>query len=234
MEKWLNDTLKSEYQFIKLLHKSDKGECILYRHRRLDRSIVVHTLNNADLGVYTALKRITHNNIVQVFEAAKCGDKTVVIEEYINGITLAELTDTMSQAGVRRVIVQLCEGLSAIHSIGIIHRDITLSNIMLTNDGTVKIIDFDIAKLYRSADSSDGNTMGTVGYAPFEQLGLSKTDERSDIFALGVVANMLLTKKHPSVQLYTKGRIGKMIEKCTNINPSERFDSADNVLAFLL
>lgn len=234
MEKWFNDTLKSEYQFIKLLHKSDKGECILYRHRRLDRSIVVHTLNCADLGVYTALKRITHNNIVQVFEAAKCGDKTVVIEEYINGITLAELTDTMSPVGVKHVIVQLCEGLSAIHSVGIIHRDITLSNIMLTNDGTVKIIDFDIAKLYRTADSTDSNTMGTVGYAPFEQLGLSKTDERSDIFALGVVANMLLTKKHPSVQLYTKGRIGKMIEKCTNINPSERFDSADNVLAFLL
>ena len=233
MQKWLYETLKSEYRFVKLLHRSEKGECILYRHKQLCRDIAVHTLNCADSGVYTALKHITHNNILNVFEAVECGEKTVVIEEYINGITLAELTDTMSPIGVRRVILQLCDGLSALHSIGIIHRDITLNNIMLTNDGTVKIIDFDIAKLYKSSDIADSNTMGTIGYAPFEQMGLNKTDERSDIFAVGVVANLLLTKKHPSVQMYTKGRIGKMIEKCTNINPSERFESADDVSVFL-
>lgn len=233
MNNWLNETLRNEYHFVKLLHKSSKSECILYRNKKLNRDIVIHTLNNADIRVYTALKNVVHDNILNVFDAVKCGDKTVVVEEYINGITLAELTETMSPLGVKRVIVQLCSGLSALHSIGIIHRDITLNNIMLTNDGTVKIIDFDIAKLYSSADSTDHDTMGTVGYAPYEQLGLNKTDERTDIFAVGVLANLLLTKKHPSVQMYTKGRLGKMIGRCTVIDPSARFESADDVLAFL-
>ncbi len=90
---------------------------------------------------------------------------------------------------------------------------------MLTADGTVKIIDFDISKLYKAIDTTDNNTFGTLGYAPFEQFGLNKTDERSDIFSVGVIANLLLTGKHPSVQIYTKGCLGKLIRICTSIDP---------------
>lgn len=233
MKNQFYEILKSEYQFVKLIHKSDKGECILYRHKKLNKSIVVHKLNNAPVDVYSVLKRIRHDNIAEVYDAFEIDGKTVVIEEYINGITLSELTDTMSPLGVRRVVIQLCSGLSALHSLGIVHRDITLNNIMLTANGIVKIIDFDIAKLYTAADSVDSDTMGTVGFAPFEQLGLNKTDERSDIFAVGVVANLLLTGKHPSVQMYAKGRLGKIIRTCTSINPCERFSSADEILGSL-
>lgn len=233
MKNHFYEILKSDYQFVKLLHKSDKGECILYRHKKLNKSIVVHKLNNAPIDVYSVLKRIRHDNIAEVYAAFEIDCKTVVIEEYINGITLSKLTDTMSSLGVKRVIIQLCSGLSALHSLGIVHRDITLNNIMLTSSGTVKIIDFDIAKLYSAADIVDSNTMGTIGFAPFEQLGLNKTDERSDIFAVGVTANLLLTGKHPSVQMFTKGRLSKIIRICTSINPCERFSSADEILDFL-
>ncbi|MBO5164680.1 MAG: serine/threonine protein kinase [Ruminococcus sp.] len=230
MKNHFNEILKSEFQFVKLIHKSDKAECVLYRHKKLNKSIVVHKLNNAHVDVYSVLKRIRHDNIAEVYDAFEIDGKTVVVEEYINGITLSELTDTMSPLGVKRIIIQLCSGLSALHSLGIVHRDITLNNIMLTDSGTVKIIDFDIAKLYTAADTVDSDTMGTVGFAPFEQLGLNKTDERSDIFAVGVVANLLLTGKHPSVHMFTKGRLGKIIRTCTSIDPRERFSSADEIL----
>lgn len=233
MKNQFSEILKSEYQFVKLLHQSDKGECVLYRHKKLNKRIVVHNLNNAPLDVYSVLKHIRHDNIAEVYDAFEIDGKTIVIEEYINGITLSELTEIMSPLGVKRVMIQLCSGLSALHSLGIVHRDITLNNIMFTSSGTVKIIDFDIAKLYSAADSVDSDTKGTVGFAPFEQLGLNKTDERSDIFAVGVTANLLLTGKHPSVQIYTKGRLGKIIRICTSINPCERFSSADEILDFL-
>lgn len=234
MKEWFESTLKNEYSFIKLLHRNDKSECKLFRHKTLDKSIVVHTFENSTaIDVYEVLKTVSHTNILQIYDVLETGGKTVVIEEFIDGITLSDNTGNMTPVGVKRLLKQLCSGLSALHSIGIVHRDITLNNIMLTKNGTVKIIDFNISKLYKSEVVKDSNTQGTVGYAPFEQYGLASTDEHTDIFSVGVVANMLLTGKHPSVQLYTKGRLGKVIEICTNINPDKRFKSACELLSFL-
>ena len=233
MDNYLLNILNSEYKFIKVLHKSQKGEIKLYRHKNLNKNLVIHILNNAPVSVYKALKKIKHKNIIQVFEVLETDEKTLVIEEYINGMNLSEFVGIINPLGVKRVIKQLCEGLSVLHSIGIVHRDITLNNIMLDEKGTVKIIDFDIAKIYKSNELKDSNSMGTAGYAPFEQIGIASTDEHTDIFAVGITANLLLTGKHPSVQIYTKGRLGKMIEICTNINPQNRFSSCDEILNFL-
>ena len=233
MDNYLLNILNNEYKFIKVLHKSQKGEIKLYRHKNLNKNLVIHTLNNAPVSVYKALKKIKHKNIIQVFEVLETDEKTLVIEEYIDGMNLSEFVGIINPLGVKRVVRQLCEGLSVLHSIGIVHRDITLNNIMLDEKGTVKIIDFDIAKLYKSNELKDSNSMGTAGYAPFEQMGIASTDEHTDIFAVGITANLLLTGKHPSVQIYTKGRLGKMIEICTNINPQKRFSSCDEILNFL-
>ena len=233
MENYLLNILNSEYKFIKLLHRSDKGEIKLYRHKNLNKNLVIHILNNAPVSVYKALKKIKHKNIIQVFEVLETGEKALIIEEYIDGMNLSEFVGIINPLGVKRVIRQLCEGLSVLHSIGIVHRDITLNNIMLDEKGTVKIIDFDIAKIYKSNELKDSNSFGTAGYAPFEQMGIASTDEHTDIFAVGITANLLLTGKHPSVQIYTKGRLGKMIEICTNINPQKRFSSCDEILSFL-
>jgi serine/threonine protein kinase len=233
MNNYLFNILRNEYKFIKVLHKSQKGEIKLYRHKNLNKNLVIHTLDNAPVRVYKALKKIKHKNIIQVFEVLETDEKTLVIEEYIDGMNLSEFVGIINPLGVKRVIRQLCEGLSVLHSIGIVHRDITLNNIMLDEKGTVKIIDFDIAKLYKSNELKDSNSMGTAGYAPFEQMGIASTDEHTDIFAVGITANLLLTGKHPSVQIYTKGRLGKMIEICTNINPQKRFSSCDEILNFL-
>lgn len=162
--------------------------------------------------VYSVLKIIRHKHIIQVLDVFGMDDKLVVIEEYINGITLENLLRndadgtfmTMKPLGVKRILLQLCNGLFALHSMGIIHRDINPNNIMLTENGIVKIIDFDISKLYKSGDTRDKIVRGTVGYAPYEQYDIKATDERTDIFSVGVLANKLLTGEHPAVKIYKK------------------------------
>lgn len=242
----IHNMLKDKYQLVK---KLDSGETAkdnriyLYRSRENDKNTVVHINNyNPDTySVYSLLKIIRHNHIIQVHDVFETDGRLVVIEEYIDGCTLYDLLyikgtfQPMNPIGVKRLLLQLCDGLYALHSMGIIHRDIKPENIMLTNNGTVKIIDFDSAKLYKSSETADRSTAGTRGYAPPEQLGLIATDERSDIYAVGILANILLTGKFPltDADTYKKGRLGRLIKKCTNINLDKRFRSADKLFNFI-
>lgn len=87
--------------------------------------------------------------------------------------------------------------------------------------------DFNAArKIYPGA--RDTQVPGTVGYAPPEQSGIAAGDERADIYALGVRMNILLTGKHPSDQL-AGGKAGKIIRKCTQINPADRYQSVSQI-----
>ncbi len=252
MNENINNILENEYFFVKQLNndydiENNKKDNLayLYRHKKTRKNIVVHINNIIDSGVadvYNVLKMIRHKHIIQVLDVSESDGKLVVIEEYIDGITLGSLLQndadgtfmTMKPTGVKRILLQLCDGLFALHSMGIIHRDINPNNIMITSDGTVKIIDFDISKLYKSGDTRDRIIRGTVGYAPYEQYDIKATDERTDIFAVGILANKLLTGEHPAVKLYKKGKLGRLIAKCTDISPDKRFKSADEMLSFII
>lgn len=242
----IHNILKSRYQLVK---KLDNGETAkdnhiyLYRSRENGENTVVHINNyNSDThSVYSLLKIIRHNYIIQVHDVFEAYGRLVVVEEYTDGFTLYDLLfpdgtfQPMKPTGVKRLLLQLCDGLYALHSMGIIHRDIKPENIMITSDGTVKIIDFDSAKMYKSSETRDSSTAGTRGYAPPEQLGIRATDERSDIYAVGILANILLTGRFPLTDsdTYSKGRLGRLIKKCTNINLDRRFKSADELLNFI-
>lgn len=250
MNESINNILKNDYFFVKQLnndYENNKKDNLiyLYRHKKTGRNIVVHINNVVESGVYdvyNVLKMIRHKHIIQVLDVSESDGKLVVIEEYIDGITLENLLCndadgtfmTMKPLGVKRILLQLCDGLFALHSIGIIHRDINPNNIMITDNGIVKIIDFDISKLYKSSDTRDRIIRGTVGYAPYEQYDIKATDERTDIFSVGVLANKLLTGEHPAVKMYRKGKLGRLIEKCTDISPDKRFRSADELLNFII
>ena len=95
----------------------------------------------------------------------------------------------------------------------------------------VTVIDFDISRVRREGSGADTVRFGTPAFAPPEQFGLAQTDSRSDIYALGILANKLVTGEHPSVKLCTKGKLGRFIVKATNISPEKRFDSAEDVLS---
>ena len=91
--------------------------------------------------------------------------------------------------------------------------------------------DFNAARRI-SNNGKDTVIMGTVGYASPEQLGVGESDARTDIYAVGVLLNVMITGKHPSEKL-AKGKAGRIIRKCTSVNPDERYQSAEKLASVM-
>ena len=147
--------------------------------------------------------------------------KDYTISEYAEGVPLTEAHITPDR--IPQIFIELCEGLSALHKAKIIHRDIKPSNIILGDDGHVKLIDFDAARILKPAADKDTVFVGTDGFAPPEQYGFTQTDQRSDIYALGITMKVLLGED------YQHSRYRRIIEKCTRFSPEYRYKSMDKV-----
>lgn len=175
--------------------------------------------------IYKILFDNRHKNISDIIEIFEYEDITVVIEEYINGETLSDILSEQgeqTEAYTKKLIGQVCDGLIFLHKHNIIHRDINPNNIMITKDRTVKIIDFDISRSTKKNAASDTVVLGTVGYAAPEQFGFTQSGTRTDLYAVGVLANVMLTGKMPNEKLYG-GKLGRVIKKATAIDASTRY-----------
>lgn len=135
--------------------------------------------------------------------------------EYVEGRPLTEVN--LPKNSVKDIVLELCDGVSQLHCKGIIHRDIKPSNILLTDKGHIKLIDFDAARIKKTEQDKDTVFVGTDGFAPPEQYGFMQTDERSDIYALGVTIKLLLREN------YQKSHLRKIAEKCMRFNPEDRY-----------
>ena len=138
-------------------------------------------------------------NLPVIYEVAQQDGDNLVLEEFIQGDTLGFLLQDalFSPEETKKIVRQVCRALWVLHSIGAVHRDVKPENIILRGDNAV-LIDFDAARLYKPEETADTQILGTTGFAAPEQYGLSQTDQRTDIFAVGVLINVMLTGKHPS------------------------------------
>lgn len=154
----------------------------------------------------------------------------MVLEEFIQGDTLDSLlrTSRLSPDQTREIMIQLCQALRVLHSIGAVHRDVKPENIILREREAV-LIDFDAARLHKPACESDTVILGTTGFAAPEQYGLSQSDARADIYSLGVLMNVMLTGEHPSRKL-AGGRLGRVVQRCTQVNPKKRYRSVIHLM----
>ena len=226
MDNWFQRTLDEEYQLVKVLKRSDDGDVFQLRHKELGRDIIrINHTGSAD--VYNLLRRYSHKNIARIYEVHTSGSSVTVLEEYIDGMTVGEVLQTglYPENGVRKIAAQLCDALEFVHSIGVVHRDIKPENIIITSDGTVKLIDWNAARIHKKYISSDTITMGTTGYAAPEQYGITQSDARADIYSVGILMNVMLTGEHPSKKMCT-GSLAKVIKKCTDIQPDRRYQTA--------
>lgn len=176
-------------------------------------------------GIYKTLAADTHKNLARIIDIFEYKDSSFIIEEYISGRPLADILSeqgTLSEAYTKHIIGQLCDGLLFLHKHGIIHRDITPNNVIITSDNIVKIIDFDISRTVRRNASSDTMLLGTAGYAAPEQFGFAQSDTRTDIYAAGVLANVMLTGRLPNETL-CGGRLGRIIKKAVSIDADIRY-----------
>lgn len=157
----------------------------------------------------------------------------LVEEEYIDGISLQEMIDggeRMEEARAVRVVSSICGTLSSLHALGIIHRDVKPEHLMVTPEGKIYLIDLDAAMQLAPEKKSDTRLLGTATYAAPEQFGLTRSDRRTDIFAVGILLNILLTGAHPTVKQYRSGDLAKIIAKCTEMNPAYRYQTADELI----
>ena len=150
-----------------------------------------------------AAAALTHANIAVVYEIGEHEGQLFIAMEYVEGKTLKDIVGAnrdspLPTSKILDIAIQVCEGLSAAHEKGIVHRDIKSDNIMLTPKGQVKIMDFGLAKLKGATKlTKTGSTLGTAAYMSPEQARGEEVDHRSDIFSFGVVLYELLAGKLP-------------------------------------
>ncbi len=175
--------------------------------------------------------------------------------EFVEGKTLKDKKDHLSEKQILEIGIQVAEGLAAAHEKGIVHRDIKPENIMIRKDGIVQIMDFGLAKLRETSGVSRltkaGTTMGTIGYMSPEQVQGLEVDHRTDIFSLGVVLYELLAGESPfkgmhetaimyeivnvnpepvsSLKPEINSEIDAIIFECLEKDPAERYQSAAEI-----
>lgn len=209
-----------EYEELRLIKQSEKNTVHLVREKA-GNQIFIRKILKGQHNIYLTLQNCQHPYLPKLYEVAMSDDTTTLIEEYVEGQSLgsAELSEKQLLSAVR----ELCFVLEFLHGKGIIHRDIKPSNIILAKDGHIRLIDFDAARMLKDGLEQDTKLLGTRGYAPPEQYGFAQTDARADIYALGVTLKQLLGDKAQ------KPRYRRIIQKCTNLNPDNRYQSARQV-----
>ncbi len=150
-----------------------------------------------------AAAKLQHSNIVTIFEFAEDHNQPYIVMEFLRGASLAARMTSplpLTLDDKLNVVSQLCGALHYAHEQGVVHRDIKPANIFILPDGTVKLLDFGVAKLTSSTLTRQGDVLGSASYMSPEQVGGSETvDGRSDIFSVGVMLYELLAGRKPFV-----------------------------------
>ncbi len=147
-----------------------------------------------------AAARLQHRNIVTIFEFAEEDGVPYIVMEFLRGRSLssrmaAEPLLTVDQS--LDVLIQLCTGLQFAHENGVVHRDVKPGNVWLLEDGTVKLLDFGIAKVAASTMTRGGDVLGSACYMSPEQISSKPVDGRADVFSAGVVLYEMLAHRKP-------------------------------------
>ena len=228
----LLEAVTTEYDTLRVLKQSPRGTVSVVRHKKSGTRYIFRRYSGSG-EVYRRLLPVLCPHLPQIMEAAEQDGQTAVLEEYVQGDTLAELLmgARLTEREARQVTMQLCQALHVLHSMGAVHRDVKPENVILRGSDAV-LIDFDAARIYKVASESDTQVLGTTGFAAPEQYGIFQSDERADIFSLGVLLNIMLTGKHPSREM-TAGKMGRIVRKCTMTAPEQRYQSARALMEVL-
>ena len=242
------------YEIVQRLGSGGMGEVYLARDERLARLVALKILPTYFVSDAERLRRfqtearaasaLNHANILTVYEVGESDDVHFISTEYIDGQTIRELIadDSLTLGETLDIVNQLLSGLSAAHAAGIVHRDIKPDNVMRRKDGTVKILDFGIAKLVEDSASELstltsgvtrrtelGAILGTIAYVSPEQARGLAVDERSDVWSVGVVLYEMLAGRKPFSGATNADMIVSILER----PPAPLFESQVSALAML-
>lgn len=249
----IGSVIDGKYEILKLIGKGGMSRVYLAMDKRLNKQWAVkeiqkraHDKNNevviqSAIAEANMIKSLDHPSLPRIVDIIEQQDVIYVIMDYIEGETLNNLVKqgAQPQEAVIDWGMQLCGVLDYLHTRrpAIIYRDMKPGNVMLKPDGTVKLIDFGIAREYKEHNLSDTVSLGTKGYAAPEQFGGNgQTDPRTDIYCLGVTLHHLVTGHSPTDPPYEiypirqydpelSAGLEEIIQKCIQPNPSDRYQS---------
>lgn len=227
---YIQNKLAQEYEEESVFKQTEFGSVQLYRHKNTEDRLVKILSSNRNDDVFRLLRGKRSPHLPCIYEVCSTQDKLVVLEEFVPGKNLSELLENgpIDRQTACAYAEQLCDALSFLHNNGIIHRDVKPSNIIVKPDNTVVLIDLSIARRMSKLQEKDTQTLGTVGYAAPEQFGISQTGRATDIYAMGVLLNMMLTGVHPTIDL-PHGLIRKVVEKSISTQMAKRYQSAQKL-----
>lgn len=203
--------INDRYQIIRTIGEGGMANVYLAYDTILDRNVAVKILRGDLANDEKFVRRfqreaisassLNHPNIVEMYDVGEDDGKYFIVMEYLEGQTLKSLIKKrghLSLAEVIDIMLQLTSGIACAHDSYIIHRDIKPQNVLILEDGTVKITDFGIAMALNSNELTQTNSvMGSVHYLPPEQANGSGATIKSDIYSLGILMYELLTGKLP-------------------------------------
>ena len=203
----------ARFEIERHLGRGGMGDVYLVRDTVMQRRAALKTIRpNEDLTPQETIEmrqrfyreaqtagRLTHPNIVTVYDVGEELGMSYIVMEFVEGDTLAKRmkAQRLGIEQIKHVVYHAAMGLDYAHVSGVFHRDVKPDNIMVTNSGLVKVMDFGIARIVESSLTKTGSVIGTPAYMSPEQVNGQKIDARSDIFSLGVILYELLTGRKP-------------------------------------
>lgn len=255
----INKVIDDKYEILKMIGQGGMSKVYLAMDRRLNKQWAIKevTKNDRDrnnvhvvqsaMAEANMLKRLDHPSLPRIVDIIEDSQKIYVVMDYVEGESLDKVLNLYGAQSQEQVIdwaKQLCGVLNYLHSSNppIIYRDMKPANVVLQPSGNIKLLDFGIAREYKDQKIEDTVSLGTKGYAAPEQFGgKGQTDVRTDIYCLGVTLYHLVTGRNPCeppYELYPirqwnpnlSGGFERIIQKCTQLNPVDRYQSCAELI----
>jgi len=215
---------------------NNRDDILLVKNMVDDKLYVKKILSTYDASVYEYLLEHPVKNMPQIVGVYESDNNLIVIEEYIAGRTLLDIISDGLIEPTKAVYIarRICYIAKELHCLEnpIIHRDIKPSNIILDSRGEAFLLDINVAKWFKENEIEDTQLLGTQYYAAPEQLGygFKASSEKSDIYAIGMILNVMVTGKLPKEEKAPEP-LWSVVEKCINLNPEDRYTDEELISA---
>jgi serine/threonine protein kinase/tetratricopeptide (TPR) repeat protein len=265
----IGDLLGGRYEILQLLGEGGMGAVYKAADREFDRFVALKVIRPelaSDPSILARFKQelllahqVTHRNVIRIYDLGEAEGVKFITMEFIEGKDLRSLIREKKKSTPEEaadVIQQVCQALDAAHSVGVIHRDLKPQNIMQDGTGRILVMDFGLARTLEGGGMTQtGAIVGTMEYMSPEQALGKDLDQRSDIFALGLIFFELLTGKTPfaaesaiaslikrtqeraipvsDVDAQIPGALSGIVSKCLERDLNERYQNVSAILADL-
>lgn len=228
----------SDEELLRLSVYEDEGylhnheNIIFVKHRETGERFIKKLLTTYDKSIYEYMMAHPIGHMPKIIELFEAAETLIVIEELIPGDTVEQLLGegTLKEQQAIGIIIELTKILEELHHLEnpIIHRDVKPSNVIVSRSGEVWLLDVNVAKWHDPEETDDTRHMGTWNYAAPEQVGygLTASSPKTDVYALGMLLNVMLTGEFPKEQR-AKGRIWSVIERCISLDADARYTTAE-------